>query len=195
MGVGVVAYTRSIRAAASAEWIEGVAMSPRNEADRVAAMRAAEQRDNANRQRAAQEAAKRAQIRKLEIAANELIPKALQALAARGYPGISEIQVYVPRTGIGLVMGKERLVKIGAYKVSEFYRRESSMSPAGSRDVSLLSNGRINIGSGSYSVSEFVQQVLNHEGLGSKGNWNFGEPFSVAGMEALVEGLRKLAST
>lgn len=126
---------------------------------------------------------------------HELIPKALQALAAQGYPGIKEIEVYVPRTGLGLAMGKERLTKLGAYKASEFYHRESSMSPAGYRDVSLLSNGRINIGSGSYSVSEFAQQVLNHEGLGNKGNWNFGEPFSIAGMEAFVDGLRNLASS
>lgn len=112
-------------------------------------MRAAEQRSNADRQQAALEAVKRTQIRKLEIAADELIPQALQTLAARGYPGIKEIEVYVPRAGLGRALGKERLTKMGAYKVSEFYRRESSMSPAGYRDVSLLSNGRINIGSGS----------------------------------------------
>jgi hypothetical protein len=167
-------------------------MNPAAQADRVAAMRATEKRNNGLSQQAAAAERQRSEIRELGAAASNLIPQVLGLLAARGYPGIEEVNVYVPRTGISRVLGAERLAQMGAYRVSEYYDDESAMRPAGVSSVRLLSNGRMNIGPDSHSVAEFVQQVLNHEGLGDKGLWNLGEPYSHAGLENFVAELRKL---
>jgi hypothetical protein len=166
----------------------------RTNADRVAAQRAAQAQAAADRAIAVKAAAKRDEISRLARRAEALIPRVLDALAARDYAGIEQIDVYVPRSGLGRMLGRDRLAAVGAYGISSYSYRESSSRPAGTDYVRLLSSRRIAVGSGSRSVSQFEQAVLNHEGLGQPGNWNLSGPFSKRGLSDFVRELEALAA-
>jgi hypothetical protein len=92
----------------------------RDEADKVAARRAAASRKEAAQQVGEGSSARHAEILTLSKRAKELIPQALDALSARDFEGIEEIEVYMPREGIRRMVGSERLTKVGAYCVSPF---------------------------------------------------------------------------
>jgi hypothetical protein len=134
-----------------------------------------------------------AAIDRLAEEARLLIPTVLATLANDDYRGVEQIEVYVPRRGPGRIFEKDRLVKAGAYRNSSYEVRESTLRTAGTAQVRLLSSGRIVVGSGSNSVAEFVQKVLNHEGLGRPGLWTSGEPYSINGLTKFVESLRAIA--
>lgn len=168
---------------------------PSHKADRVAAQRAAQAREKVERKRDEAAAAKHAEINEFASRSEELIPQVLNVLAERGYPDIQEIDVYVPRSGLGRLLGQDRLTKAGAYRVAPYSYGESHSRPAGTDYVRLLPSGRIVVGTGSHSLSEYVQQVLNSEGLGEPGRGNDLEAFSLRGLSRFVDGLADLLDT
>jgi hypothetical protein len=164
----------------------------RNDADKVAASRAKASREASTRA----ENKRREDAREAILGAGEqceaLIPTVLDRLAAQGYPGIEEITVQVPRTGLGRLLGATRETKAGAYPLSSYSYGESHSRPAGTDHIRLLSSGRLAVGSGSYSVGEFVQEVMNHAGIGVSGRGNDLAAFSVSSLDLMVEELMAL---
>lgn len=168
-------------------------MSRKSRADRVAAGRAAAQLDAENTRREAEAAARRAFITSLRDEADVLIPKALGRLEARGYPGIEQVDVIVPCRGPRRLWNRGRMASSGAYRVFKYSYARSDWPLAGSEYVRLLSSGRIRVGVSSYSLSEFVKRVLDHEGLGEPGHSIPKAPFTTADLAGVVSGLRTLA--
>jgi hypothetical protein len=138
-----------------------------NEADRVAAERAANAQRALDQAESARVGDKRAEISDLARRAAVAVPMALATLARAGYPGLEQVAVYVPRGPVvGRLLGKDRLTEVGAYATAPYSVRESSTRPASTEFVRLLSNGRLAVGSRSNSIDEFAQQVMHQEGAG-----------------------------
>lgn len=167
-------------------------MAPRNEADRVAARRASESREVSKRADEQGRESARASFLKLGAECEALIPRVLDELARRGYPDIEEITVQVPREGLGRLLGATHETKAGAYPLISYSYGESHSRPAGTTYIRLLSSGRFVVGSASYSVSEFVQQVMNAAGVGEPGRGNPLAAFYGSSLRRLVTKLESL---
>ena len=169
-------------------------MAPKRPADRVAAERAAAAQQAKADARQAEADERRERIQSLGQRADSLIPAVLERLAADDYPGIEDVEAYVPRDGLLRFIGKVRLLRAGAYKVFEYSYLESHARPAGRGWVRLLSDGNLVVGSGGYSVTQFVAEVMEREGLGPSATYATFEPFSLAGLKMLVDALTRMAA-
>jgi hypothetical protein len=169
-------------------------LAPKRPADRIAAERAAAAQQAKADARQAEADERREKILSLGHRAEPLIPAVLERLAADDYPGIEDVEAYVPRDGLLRFVGKVRLTRAGAYKVFEYSYLESHARPAGRGWVRLLSDGHLVVGRDAYSVPQFVAEVIDREGLGPQGTYATFEPFSLAGLTKLVDALSRLAA-
>lgn len=163
-----------------------------NETDRVAARRASESQAASVRAAGKESDTARQAILTQGAECEVLIPKVLDELAARGYPGVEEITVQVPRALLGRLLGPTRETRAGAYPLNAYSYGESHSRPAGTDHIRLLSSGRLVVGTASYSVSEFVQQVMNRAGVGEPGRGNDLSAFSTSSLGLMVEELEAL---
>jgi len=168
-------------------------MSRKNEADRIAAAREAARLDAERCGREAQLAARRASIAALGDEAQALIPRVLARLESLDYPGIEQVDVVRSYRGIRRLWTRDVTVKVGAYRVSRYAFARSDWPLAGTDYVRLLSNGRICVGVTSYTLREFIERVLGHEGLLQSGCVPPKTPFTEAALKDFVSGLQVLA--
>jgi hypothetical protein len=166
-----------------------------NEADRIAAERAAVARRGNENAVASARRDKLARIAQLADEASRLIPAALDAKARNNYEGIEQVSVYPPPSLAGRLFSSGRARKMGAYLIWEGERREGSM---GWRrlQVHLASDRHLIVGTGAQTVNGFADSVKNHERVGDqKGNYSnpLSEVYSIAAFEAIVDALRQIA--
>ncbi len=169
-------------------------MSRKNEADRIAAAREAARLDAERCGREAQLAARRASIAALGDEAQALIPRVLARLESLDYPGIEQVDVVRSYRGIRRLWTRDVTVKVGAYRVSRYAFARSDWPLAGTDYVRLLSSGRICVGVTSYTVPEFIERVLAHEGLLQSASVPPKTPFTAADLKDFVSGLQSMAA-
>lgn len=168
-------------------------MSRKNEADRIAAAREAARRDDERSSREALIAARHASITRLGAEAAVLIPRVLARLESLDYRGIEQVDVVRTYRGFRRLWRGSATVKVGAYRASRYAFARSDWPLAGTDYVRLLSSGRVCVGVTSYTLEEFIERVLGHEGLLQSGSVPPKTPFTEAALKDFVSGLQVLA--
>jgi hypothetical protein len=160
-------------------------MSNAREADRVAAQRAAAQRQaEADKQARARHATAQ-KINELAAEAARLIPLALEARASRNHEGIQQVQ----RERKTLFGYKKEM--IGAYWLCDltkiYYGDQMPLPVHLGSDGSILPWG---------SLQQYVGHVRDNEGVGSKRDFSYSPsgPVTISGLIEIVAALKKLAS-
>jgi hypothetical protein len=150
----------------------------KGEADRVAAERARAARDS---QAAATQASRNAvwsKLNDLVDRAEIAIPEALEALARAGHPDIEEVNVYVPGR-----RKRSKLQTLGAYKTPVTFEVNEHVY----RNVYLVSNGRIMIGSGSESPQTYAERVAEVVGVDGTVRRSYSDCYTIEGFEKIVK--------
>ncbi len=168
-------------------------MSRKNEADRIAAAREAARRDVERSSREARTAARHASITKLGAEAAVLIPRVLARLESLDYPGIEQVDVVRSYRGFRRLWKRDATLKVGAYRISRYAFARSDWPLAGTEHMRLLSSGRVCVGVTSYTLPEFIERVLDHEGVLQSGSVPPKTPFTEADLKNFVSGLQSLA--
>jgi hypothetical protein len=140
----------------------------RRDADRVAAARAAAQRqaqENAAAQRTSEQ---RQRIDRHVAEAAKLIPQALAALAARDHEGVVLVKVYAKRLPpLRWFVGSTKMVDIAGYPLTTYQVEETSRHGAETRQIFLLSDGRLMFGNavGSFAQVGFAYSIEEYGDL------------------------------
>jgi hypothetical protein len=130
-----------------------------NEADRIAAARAATDRQAQRRAAQDERTSRVEEIRGLEAKAGELIPQVLKAMADRGYPGIEEVTAG-HRSALGGLLTGSRTITRGGYRVVKYVRGESHYGPEHPAYIHLLSDGSLGGFGTSLPLAEYVRRVM-----------------------------------
>jgi hypothetical protein len=144
----------------------------RRVADRVAAARAAAQRQ-AHEDAAAQRISEQRQRIDNHVAESaKLIPQALAALAARDHEGVVLVKVYAKRLPpLRWFVGSTKTVDIAGYSLTTSQVGETSRHGAETRQIYLLSDGRLmfaNDAVGSVSQVGFAYSIEEYGDLARK---------------------------
>ncbi|MFC8620410.1 hypothetical protein ACFT9M_28875 [Micromonospora purpureochromogenes] len=168
-----------------------------NEADRIAAQRAAE------RDRAAQDAVvqnqnhRREHIHRLIAQAKGLAPQVLRAkeMATPKYDGIENVGVSVYRKGLSAsIFGYSRSMNKGGYRIQDYTYH--SLGTANTGWIYLLTDGALSVSGIHETIDEYGEQVLLTEGFGNPKDKRLHQRLSqyqVSTFEKLVESMERQA--
>lgn len=169
-----------------------------NEADRIAAQRAAE-RDRAARDAAAEdENRRREHIRSLIAQAKALAPQVLRAkeMTEPKFDGIENVGFSVSRKGLSKLMrGYYGSATKGGYQIQDFPYQ--SLGTTNTGWIYLLTDETLVVGATRHTIDEYGQAVLDQEGLGDPKSVYSGVPlgqYRVWILERLVESMKRHAS-
>ncbi len=129
-----------------------------NDADRAAAQRSRQEEQSRAEQAAIRGRTAASEVNTLCVRAERAVERLLRERATRNYAGIEQINVHLPRSPLGrMIMGRERYAKVGAYKTSVSVEVAERVF----KTYFVLSNGRLALGTGSFTVSDLGNRVLH----------------------------------
>jgi len=156
---------------------------PQDEADRVAAERAASRGRQGKLAHGAARTSQREELDALRERAEVAIKRFLDQKAAEDYEGIEQVEAYVPNRGLARLFGKQHLSKLGGYRLLSTFMLPERIP----RPIYVLSNERFLVGRSSHSSAEFASLVEKHEGLSTtRGHYPRMEPWTLEVFRALV---------